>query len=907
VSVALDGALKREVALKEILHDRAGDPDSRARFLQEAEITGRLEHPGIVPVYALGRHADGRPYYAMRFIRGESLRQAITRLHASDGPAQDPGAWAWELRLLLRRLLDACNAVAYAHSQGVIHRDLKPDNIMLGPYGETLVVDWGLAKVVERTGTGGTVPECPSLPDADTSPALTCTGAVIGTPAYMSPEQASGDPVQVGPASDIYSLGATLLTLLVGHPLSPGSEAVRPSGQSLRRNGFAATGSRSMIPRALEAVCRKAMASRPEDRYSSVRALADDVERWLADEPMAAWRAPWTTRAWRWMRRHRTMVAAAAAALIMGLAALSVGYWRISRSNEQLRLAKGETERRLDQALQANEDYYTGVSQEVLLDKTELRDLRARLLERPRKFYEQLTKELETANDERGRYLLAKGRSGLARILRTLGLREEAKQHLEAAIGCYRELVGVHPNVPDYQQGLAGSYHNLGTVQRDMGELRGADESYRQAIATWSRLLVSQPGIPDYQHGLALSYDDLSAMQSESGDHQGAAVSCQQAIAMYARLVASQPDIPRYQHVLANSYNDLGSVQSDTGNSQGAAESHRQAITILSRLVGAHPNVPDYQEALANSYNNLGIVQSDTGDGQGAAESYHQAIEVFSRLAGAHPNVPDYQDGLAMAYNNLGTVQDDIGDQQSATESHRQAAAVSTKLVATHPNIPDYLSTLAASYHNLGAAYRRTGDSQGAVEFYQKAIAIRLKMAEGQPHVPDYQFRLARSYTNLGKLQYELGELGQAAGTIGRAIEIGAKLVHAHPDVPSYASRLGEAHAYLGAVLNDQARHKEAEQAYRQAIERQKTANSTTVPARWPCAYPSSGMSSASRVWARTPWQPYARRSPPGGAILSTPAATPTSRPSAPAPTFASFSPSCSTGSSRPIRFTTAR
>src|SRR5262249_18744412 len=148
VFVAEDTELHREVALKQIQASHAHDRASRARFVLEAEITGGLEHPGVVPVYGLGCYADGRPYYAMRLIRGDSLKQAIDRFHEADVPGRDPGGRALSFRELLGRFVAACNAVAYAHSRGVIHRDIKPANVMLGPYGETQVVDWGLAKPV---------------------------------------------------------------------------------------------------------------------------------------------------------------------------------------------------------------------------------------------------------------------------------------------------------------------------------------------------------------------------------------------------------------------------------------------------------------------------------------------------------------------------------------------------------------------------------------------------------------------------------------------------------------------------------------------------------------------------------------------------------------------------------------
>ena len=150
VFVAMDTELHREVALKQILDSHADDPVSRQRFLMEAEVTGGLEHPGIVPVYALGAYDDGRPYYAMRFVKGESLKKAIERFHVHSLSKNDPGGRSLEMRELLHRFVDVCNAIEYAHSRGILHRDIKPSNVILGKHGETLVVDWGLAKSLDK-------------------------------------------------------------------------------------------------------------------------------------------------------------------------------------------------------------------------------------------------------------------------------------------------------------------------------------------------------------------------------------------------------------------------------------------------------------------------------------------------------------------------------------------------------------------------------------------------------------------------------------------------------------------------------------------------------------------------------------------------------------------------------------
>ena len=310
VSVALDGELNREVALKEIKERHADHPDSRARFLVEAEITGGLEHPGIVPVYGLGTYGDGRPFYAMRFIRGDSLKEAIERFHKTKGPI-NAAKRALELRQLLGRFNDVCDAIAYAHSRGVLHRDLKPGNVMLGKYGETLVVDWGLAKPVGGPTSRDADAEVPLHPTSGDGSSATQMGSAIGTPQFMPPEQAAGRLDQLGPASDVYSLGATLYCLLTGKVPFEGGD-VGAILQRVQRGDFPRLRQvQRDVPPGLEAICLKAMALGPVDRYATPRALAGDVEKWLADEPVSARREPWRVRAdggcdatKRWRRRR---------------------------------------------------------------------------------------------------------------------------------------------------------------------------------------------------------------------------------------------------------------------------------------------------------------------------------------------------------------------------------------------------------------------------------------------------------------------------------------------------------------------------------------------------------------------------------------------------------------------------
>ena len=299
VFVALDAELNREVALKEMLNCYADDPVSRSRFLVEAEITGGLEHPGIVPIYGLGTYGDGRPYYAMRFIKGENLKEAIERFHANVALKTDAGSHSLELRKLLRRFVDVCNAVEYAHSRGILHRDIKPGNVIVGKYGETLVIDWGLAKPMGQSGPSAAGGELPLKISSAGRTSVTAPGSALGTPSFMSPEQAAGDLDRLGALSDVYSLGATLYCLLTGRPPVAGND-VRAVLDAVKCGAFSPP--RTVDPsidRALEAVCLKAMALEPENRYASPRELADDLERWSADEPVTAWLEPFFVRAGR--------------------------------------------------------------------------------------------------------------------------------------------------------------------------------------------------------------------------------------------------------------------------------------------------------------------------------------------------------------------------------------------------------------------------------------------------------------------------------------------------------------------------------------------------------------------------------------------------------------------------------
>lgn len=272
VYLAEDSVLGRRVALK-ILDVPDASGELAARLLREAKILARLEHPGIVPVHDAGALADGRVFYAMKLVEGQRLDRLVSRGESLPD----------RLRLFQR----ICEAVAFAHARQILHRDLKPENIMVGPFGEVLVMDWGIAKSL-RAGAGldaATQPKEAS-PAHDTSDsAITAHGAILGTPGYMAPEQARGEVGSLDERSDVYSLGAILQYLLM-------------------------TGldSSATAPRPLVAIARKAMASNPADRYTSAGELGLDVARYLDGLPVSAYPENIWRRAARWAARYRVAI-----------------------------------------------------------------------------------------------------------------------------------------------------------------------------------------------------------------------------------------------------------------------------------------------------------------------------------------------------------------------------------------------------------------------------------------------------------------------------------------------------------------------------------------------------------------------------------------------------------------------
>jgi serine/threonine protein kinase len=270
-----DDRADRRVALKRERADLPPARHVRCRALFEADVLAQLDHPGVVPVHEAGVLPDGRAYFTMHLVEGEDLRASIRRAHACD----DPPGWAEAVRYLVARLAEACDTLAHAHARGVVHRDLTPKNIMLGPHGETLIIDWGLAKLIgahEGEGEGTTIR---SAHDLDS----TQIGSVLGTPRYMSPEQAGAELDRQGPATDVYGMGAVLYHALTGTAPFEGDDMHDIHGRVYRGDFPTPSSVCPLVDRRIEQICLKAMARKPRNRHGSARELREDLRTWLDD------------------------------------------------------------------------------------------------------------------------------------------------------------------------------------------------------------------------------------------------------------------------------------------------------------------------------------------------------------------------------------------------------------------------------------------------------------------------------------------------------------------------------------------------------------------------------------------------------------------------------------------------
>jgi serine/threonine protein kinase len=570
VWLARDADLGREVALKEVRPERSQSPSLWTRFLLEAKITGQLEHPAIVPVYELGKRSDDQqPFYTMRFIRGRTLSEVVEAHHQRRKKGETNSL---ELRALLGAFLAVCNAVSYAHSRAVIHRDLKGQNVVLGDFGEVMLLDWGLAKVLPpRTGPGGpagaTRAEESLLPqvalDAEAGPEATMQGQVVGTPAYMAPEQAEGRLDLIDVRTDVYGLGALLYEILGGQPPFNGPDTQEVIRQVIHAAPAPPRELAAGVPRALQAVCLKALAKRPAHRYPSARALAHEVEHWLADEPVAAYAEPLPTRLARWGRRHKPLVAGAAALLMTAVAALGLGTVLLRQKQQEI-LA----ERNAATSAQARAEAVSNFLINDLLG--------------------------QAAPDQNAR---------------------DKKMTVEQLLDRAARKIADNPRFADQPATEASLRWIIGTTYRNLGAFAEAETHLRRAMDL--RRAALGPDDPD----TLKAQEDLATLLAIDLRRPDLTL-CWETWQARARVLGAQhPDT-------LDSMDGYATALGVVGRQEEAEPVMRECFQTIRRVLGME------HELSLRSANNLGVVLIDRGQFEAAEPILREALEVRRRLSG---------------------------------------------------------------------------------------------------------------------------------------------------------------------------------------------------------------------------------------------------------------------------------
>jgi tetratricopeptide (TPR) repeat protein len=730
IYIADDLELGREVALKEIKPTLADDPGSRSRFVFEAEVTGGLEHPNIVPVYGRGEYDNGRPYYAMRFIKGDNLQDAIRRFHAADGPDRNPSERALALRELLGRFLDVGDAVEYAHARRVLHRDLKPGNILLGRFGETLVVDWGLAKLLDhdRARASGAAEEPTFHPSSRDDFAETLAGHEIGTIGYMAPEQALGRLDELGPASDVYSLGAILYALLTGKASIRSGDDRAAAIETITSGRFPRPRAvNPRVPRALESICLKAMATDPAARYASPGALTDDVKHWLADEPVAAHPEWWYERLGRWSRRHRAWTRAAAAALALVTLVASTAAVLVARAYQSERKALARSEADFNTAREGVIETYKVASRELAgLSNSEA--VRERLARQVVATYEGL---IRSRPGERSlAYAAALADRELGHVRRLLGAYGAAAEDDARAVGRLRSLLASDPGDDMARNELAYVLADTGALEDTRGHPDRALAALRESLEQVEVLRKKAPDDLRFMRSQAYALLQLATLQIDTGAFAEAERAGTRALGLWQAIVASpRSNAATDPLFVTKTQVQIAAARRELGDRTGARKMLQAALDAASHRADEHPGNSDTQVALASVRISLGDFLVET-DPAAAASLFRSATQELRRVASFRPRVPQFRLDLAVAHRGMGTAQRALGQLDPAAKSCAEARRLLLVLLKER-DIPGYhysLGRVLAEEARIARARKKPTDARAlyAIAIAQHELALEV-------------------------------------------------------------------------------------------------------------------------------------------------------------------------------------
>jgi tetratricopeptide (TPR) repeat protein len=843
-------SLNRPVALKMLRAGVLAGGDELRRFQNEAEAIALLDHPGIVPVYEVGEH-QGQHYFSMKLVGGGSLVPLIERYK------DDPKAAA-------RLVAEASEAVAHAHARGILHRDLKPANILVDEEGRPHVTDFGLAKRVEGDGE------------------LTQSGAILGTPAYMAPEQATGRRGSVTTATDVYGLGAVLYALLTGRAPFVGDSVVETLDAVRTRPPEPPARLNPRVPRDLETICLKCLEKDPRRRYATAQALADELRAWLDARPISARRVGAAERAWLWCRRKPAVAALAAAvalAVVGGAAAtiavqaranaalrskndeLTAAYGREAEANAGLAEANRRVEQRYKLAVEAIKTFHTGVSEDFLLKEDRFKALRDRLLKSAADFYGKLSALLGRETDLASRRALTVSNFELADLTFRVGRRDDALAAHRSVLAARRALV-VEPGA-----GAAGgtevgrSLTSVAGLLAQTGKTEEALPIHREAEALLAGLAAESPEaravLADCRtqlgallvetgksaEGLAayrLARADLEALAGSAGATDATRLDLVRILGLIGRVLAqtdrpreaeaefrraleiqramADTASPRFQHIEAQGHNNLGYLLSGTGSTSEAEAEFHKALAIWRALSEASPAVTEFRVYQARGHTGLAWLLSRTGRPKEAEVEYRRALSLRRELAEANRAVVFFRSDLAQSHGNLGILLSRTGRHSEAESAFRDALAIYRELVEANPDVLEFRMFRSENHHNLGALLSRTGRRAEAEAEYRQALSLEKALAEANRGVADFRSRMANTHNSIGVLMWQAGRRAEAESEYRAALEIFRELTEATPTVTRYRNGLADSQANLARLLADSGRPKEAEAEYRRAL-----------------------------------------------------------------------------------------
>jgi serine/threonine protein kinase len=787
----------RLVALKIIRPERLADlsleskAETLQRFLTEAQAAAQLAHDHIVTVYDVGE-AKGQPYYSMRYIKGRSLAELLRA-----GPLDN--------RRAAELLAPVARAVHYAHQKGILHRDLKPQNVMLDEAERPYVADFGLAKLTESSSE------------------VTRTGQVMGTAAYMSPEQAQ-DASQCTPASDTYSLGATLYELLTGRPPFRAANQIDTLRQVIHDEPVAPRLLNPAIDRDLETITLKCLEKDPARRYATAALLADELERVLSGEPILARPISASSRLWRQCKRRPLVSSLAALFVLSLLVGISVSSYFAVLANQRATLAEGRRLELQSKNTELKEAYATVEKRRLELQSTNQQLTSANITAEDRRI---AAEEAATIAREQSQLALESLQSVIFDIQRKLenvpragdlrrSLLQTALAKLQKVSDQFASRDAIDRNsfvalndLGDVFLRIGSDFARPGTpviraedsfaVNAD-GPFAAARRAYEQAFAIAQTLAAADPSTVQAQLDLSIAYNKLGDVELRSGQMAEALASHQKSLEITQKLAAAFPSDAQAQRGLSVSYNKLGDVQFEAGKLKAALAAHQKMLEICQQLASADPSDAPTQRYLAIAYERVGRTQLRSGDVTEALGSNKEGLEIRQRLAVADPNDAQAQRDLSISYETLGDAQLRSGKVTEALEAYQQGMEVSQKLAAADPNDVQAQRDLFVSYNKLGNVQYQYGQETAALESYQKMLEISQQLTAADPSDVQAQRDLFVSYNKLGEVQFLSRELTAALASQQKMLEISQKLTAAEPSDSLAQRYLSMSYERLGDI-----------------------------------------------------------------------------------------------------------